>query len=346
MVQRRPTIEDVAALAGVSIKTVSRVVNREPNVRESTRDKVDRAIAELGYRPNPSAQNLASSRARLIVLVYDDPAAYEVPSSGYIINLQEGVLDACRERGFELVIHPCNYRDKSVSRDLRELISQARPSGIVVAPPLSNMQKIVHVVNESDTPFVRISAGSIHKGEFSVGTNDREICAEMTEHLASTGHRLIAFIMGNRQHRAVRERFAGYKEGLERAGLEFSETLVAEGDNSIGSGEECALRLLRANPRPTAIFAANDDMAAGVIRIAMQLGIRVPEDLSVAGFDDISLARQIFPSLTTIRQPLREMAHAASQALIDLSRGHPHAPGLDIIPAAIRLRESTGPAPS
>jgi LacI family transcriptional regulator len=346
MAKRRPTIEDVASLAGVSIKTVSRVVNREPNVRASTQDKVESAIAELGYTPNPSAQNLASRRARLIVLIYDDPSAYAVPSSGYIINMQEGALRACRERGFELAIYPCNYRDNDVSKDLQELITRARPSGIVLAAPLSNMPEIVDAIRLTETPCVRLSSGSANGKEYSVATDDREICIEMTRHLASLGHERIAFVEGNREHKAVANRFDGYKDGLEQSGLAFDSKLVAQGDNSIGSGEKCAEQLLRLEPRPTAIFCANDDMAAGVVRVATRLGINVPTDLSVAGFDDIALAQQIFPALTTIRQPLSAMAEEASRALIDGARGEPRGPGLRTISSAIKIRESTGPAPA
>ena len=346
MTKRRATIEDVASLAGVSIKTVSRVVNREPNVRASTQEKVENAIAKLEYRPNPSARNLASHRARLIVLVYDDPAAYEAPSAGYIIELQGGALRACNPEGFELLIHPCDLRDVDAGTKLQEQIGQVRPSGIVVAAPLSNMPAIVDAVNATNTPYVRLSTGTSNGKQYEVATNDREISAEMTRYLASLGHTRIAFIKGNRTHKAVGNRFDGYRDGLEQSGLPFAEELVAEGDNSIGSGEECAEQLLRREPRPTAVFAANDDMAAGVVRVATQMGINIPEDLSVAGCDDISLAQQIHPSLTTIRQPLRDMAEAASRALINGSRGAPHDPGLETIPGSIQVRESTGPAPA
>lgn len=341
----RPTIDDVASLAGVSIKTVSRVVNHEPNVREATKEKVERAIAELQYRPNPSARNLASHRANLIVLVYDDPSAYEVPSSGYIINMQQGALKACRTAGFELLIHPCNYRDKNVGEELQELIGQVRPSGIIVAAPLSNMSKIVRAVNTTGTPCVRLATGSGSGDEYSVATNDREISAEMTRYLAGLGHRRIAFIKGDPQHKAVGNRFDGYRDGLKQSGLDYLEELITEGDNSIGSGEQCAEELLRRSPRPTAIFAANDDMAAGVLRVATRLGIDVPSELSLAGCDDISLARQIYPALTTIRQPLSAMTETASLALISGARGKPHAPGLEIVPGTIQVRESTAPSP-
>jgi len=339
----RPTIDDVASLAGVSIKTVSRVVNHEPNVRESTRAKVEKAITQLKYRPNPSAQNLASLRARLIVLVYDDPSAYEIPSSAYIIEMQQGALRACRNAGFELLIHPCNYRNRFVGRELQELIGQVRPTGIILAAPLSNMSKIVRAVRETGAPFVRLSHGGKNGSEYSVATDDRVFSAAMTRYLASLGHKRIAFIKGNTLHKAVNNRYEGYRDGLRESGLPFSDSLVAQGDNSIGSGEICAAELLQRSPRPSAIFCANDDMAAGVLRVAMRLGIRVPQDLSIAGCDDISLARQLNPALTTIRQPLDAMAEAAALALIEGARGAQLDPCLEIVPGELKIRESTAP---
>ena len=339
------TIDDVAELAGVSIKTVSRVVNHEPNVRDSTRLKVETAIAKLKYRPNLAARNLASHRSNLIGLIYDDPAAYELPSAGYIIELQQGVLQACTQALFELLIHPCNYRHKQVGAQLKSLIEELRPAGIVLAAPLSNMPKIVRAIEASGTPCVLISPGIHSAKHLTVATNDRETSAEMTRYLASLGHKKIAFITGHPSHAAVANRLLGYKDGLNDSGLVFSERLVVAGDNSLGSGEACAAKLLKRKHAPTAIFAANDDMAAGVIRVADRLGIDIPRQLSVAGFDDISLARQIYPSLTTIRQPLVDMAERAATMLIHHKSGRASADITEIVPATLQIRESTGPAP-
>ena len=339
------TIDDVAKLAGVSIKTVSRVVNREANVRESTREKVQQAITELNYRPNLSARNLASLRSHLIVLVYDDPGAYEIPSGGYVIRMQQGVLRACGAANFELLIHPCNYREQTVGEKLHTLIDQVRPDGIVLAAPLSNMPHIVDAIAAKGTPMVRLSPGQDNGAQYTVVTNDREICAEMTRYLASLGHQRIAFITGNPNHRAIENRFLGYKDGLEQSGLSFSDDLVAAGDNSFDSGVTCADTLLSQSQRPTAIFAANDDMAAGVVRAADRRHIDIPGQLSVAGFDDISLARQIYPSLTTIRQPLSRMAELAANALINDPGDGSSLTGTDVVPAVLKIRESTGPAP-
>lgn len=342
----RATIFDVAELADVSIKTVSRVVNREPNVRESTRERVEKAIEKLNYQPDQSARNLASHRSHLIGLVYDDPAAYELPSSGYIIRMQQGALKACRPAHSELLIHPCNYREKNSIAELTSLIGETRPAGIILAAPLSNMPKLVDVIEATGTPLVRLSPGTQNGEHLSVATNDREICEEMTRYLASLGHRQIAFIKGNPDHAAVASRFLGYQDGLKASGLEFSEHLVASGDNSFGSGEAAAEKLLGQEPPPTAIFAANDDMAVGVMRTADRMGIAVPGQLSVAGFDDIVLARQVHPALTTIRQPLAAMAERAAAVLIKGNGTEADAERTEIVPATLQIRESTGPAPA
>ena len=337
----KATISDVAELAGVSIKTVSRVVNHEPNVRPATQVKVEDAIQRLHYRPNLSARNLASSRAKVIVLVYDDPTVYEAPSSGFIIKMQQGALTACKQSGYELLIHPCHYRDEGVKEQLRELVDRTRPSGVIIAAPISNMPELVDTIRSTGVPFVPLAQGLDESDEFTVATNDRAFSAEMTRYLASLGHRRIGFIRGNPNHAAVRKRFDGYRDGLADCSIEFDDELVVNGDNSIGSGGACGAELLDLDEPPTAIFAANDDMAAGVMREAARRGLRIPEQLSVAGCDDISLAQQIYPSLTTIRQPLSEMAEVAAEALT----GKKHESGLLTVPAELKVRESTGPAP-
>ncbi len=342
----KATISDVAELAGVSIKTVSRVVNNEPNVRESTQAKVEAAISRLNYRPNQSARNLASHHAHLIGLIYDDPSAYEIPSAGYVIRMQQGTLRACSKADYELLIHPCNYRGRKVGTEIKALIEQARPAGIILAAPLSNMPKIVRAIEATGTPFVRLSPGKTNSKQFNIVTNDREVCAEMTRYLASLGHSKIAFIKGHPSHKAVTNRFLGYKDGLEQSGLDFDERLVANGDNSFGSGKVAAKHLLDLESPPTAIFAANDDMAAAVIHVADRLGIDVPGQLSVAGFDDIALARQVYPALTTIRQPLSAMAERAAAILIAGNASGVIEPGTEIVPAALKIRGSTGPAPA
>lgn len=342
----KATIDDVAKLAEVSIKTVSRVVNREPNVRETTREKVEAAIAQLNYRPNKAAQSLASHHSHLIVLIYDDPTAYEIPSAGFIIRMQEGALRACGKANYELLIHPCRYRNKNVAAELKALIEKVRPDGIVLAAPLSNVPRIVNAIEATGTPLVRISPGTINGSMATVSTNDHEISAEMTRYLVSLGHRRIAFIKGHPGHKAVGNRFLGYIDGLEQCGLQVEDDLIVEGDNSIGSGEAAALQLLERDDPPTAIFAANDDMAAGVVRVTDRLGISVPDQLSIVGCDDIALAQQLYPALTTINQPLAQMAETAVNMLIRVNGKENEMDRVAIVPGTLRVRDSTGPCPS
>lgn len=339
----RATITEVARKAGVSIKTVSRVINREPNVSEATQAKVESAIASLNYRPSQSARNLASHKSRLIALVFDDPSAYEIPSSGYIIKMQLGALRACRRASYELLIHPCNLLDPRVGSELRAMIEHSRPDGVVLAAPLSNVPKIIRALRASGVRFVRLSPGDGQFGELVVSTNDREISAEMTRYLASLGHRRIGFIKGHPTHKAVASRYLGYRDGLEQSGLDYEEERVFAGDNSFQSGESGAMSLLRSHQPPTAIFCANDDMAAGVIRAADRLGLKIPEELSVAGFDDVALARLVYPALTTIRQPLGGMADRAVSELIAAVSAGVELHGSIVVPAELQIRESTGP---
>lgn len=343
---RKATIFDVAKLAGVSIKTVSRVVNHEPNVRASTRAKVNKAVAALNYRPDQSARNLASHRSHLIGLVYDDPSTYDTPSGGYILDMQQGALKACRAALSELLIHPCDFRRKNVGDELKSLIEQSRLAGIILAAPLSNMPKIVKVIESTGTPLVRLSPGTQNGKQGTVSTNDREVSAEMTRYLAGLGHERIAFITGDPDHKAVANRYLGYQDGLKSVGIKESSRLVVAGDNSFHSGQACGDRLLKRKQRPTAIFAANDDMAAGVIRAAHRHGIRIPEELSVAGFDDIALARQVDPMLTTVRQPLFEMAEKAASMLLKGPAKKAGKKSAECVLAELKIRESTGPAPA
>ena len=336
----RVTIADVAERAGVSIKTVSRVTNNEPNVRPATRAKVIRAIADLDYLPDPSARSLASRRSHLVGLLYDNPSA------SYLVSIQNGALRASRAAGYDLIIHPCDYRADSLAVDLERMVRQSNVDGLVLTPPLSDMPGIVGLLDRLKTPFVRVAPADGDDRDRAVYTNDESVCAEMTRYLHSLGHERIGFIIGHPDHGAVLKRFDGYRQGMHECGLDMHEDLVAQGYNSFESGLECAHALLGTARRPTAIFASNDDMAAGVIRVAHELGLRVPDELSVAGFDDVPLASQLWPPLTTIRQPMEAMAKTAAELLL-LNMGR-HSDGHEperTIASELIVRESTGPAP-
>lgn len=338
--ERAATIADVARRAGVSIKTVSRVTNNEPNVRDETRAKVMRAVAELGYQPNLSARSLASRRTFLVGLLYDNPSA------SYLVGVQNGALKASRAAGYDLIIHPCDYTEEGLEREIDAILRQAKVDGFVLTPPLSDRESLVAMLERRGTAFSLVAPATQDYSERAIYTNDAEICAELTRYLHSLGHERIGFVVGHPDHGAVLKRYDGYRRGLADSGLELDETIVAQGYNSFESGLACARELLARDPTPTAIFASNDDMAAGVLRAAQEAGLHIPEDLSIAGFDDIPLARQLWPALTTVRQPIAAMAEAATMLVLEqLGQLREQDPIDTIIPSQIMVRESTGPAP-
>lgn len=333
----RATIADVARLAGVSIKTVSRVANNEPNVRDGTRNKVLKVIDELRYHANPSARNLASRRSYLIGLVYDNPSA------SYLVNVQDGALLSCRAAGYDLIIHPCVYKDPNLQSELQMMITQSKLDGLILTPPLSDMTSITKMLENLDMPYVQIAPADRNYMDHAVYTNDEIACTEMMVYLHSLGHRDIGFVIGHPDHGAVSLRFDGYKAGLEKCGLELRSELVTQGYNSFESGIDCGKQLLDLDKPPTAIFASNDDMAAGVMKVAHERGLSIPADLSVAGFDDIPLASYLWPSLTTIRQPIQGMALAAADLL--MGKLSERQKDIDqVIESELITRESTGPA--
>lgn len=337
-------LNDVAARAGVSMKTVSRVVNNEPHVRAATREKVLRAIDALNYRPDASARRLAGNRSYLIALLYEDPCAYDNPSANYVTDVQGGTLAAARAGGYDVLIHPCNYASSEIYDEVRSLVGHTRVEGMILVPPLAEMDKLARLLRELDKPFVRISPGRAMKGYDSVHTNDREACAEMTRYLVSLGHRRIGFIVGHPDHKAVLNRHKGFVDGMRSCNVEIEPSLVQHGDNSFESGESCARKLLLQHEPPTAIFASNDDMAAGVVRVAHEMGICIPESLSIAGFDDVPLARLIWPPLTTIRQPVKRIAHAATSLLLHRLQKEESAEDVTLN-GTMMIRDSTGPCP-
>lgn len=336
----RATINDVAALARVSIKTVSRVVNDEPNVTAGTRARVLNAVAALRYRPSRSARSLAAQRSFLVGLLYDNPSA------SYVIGVQTGVLASCRDADYQLLIHPCSYQRPGLAEEIIGLARQSHLEGLLLTPPLSDLRSLGAALEAAQIPFVRVAPGKRLAPGHGVYTNDRVICRRMTEYLVSLGHRRIGFIAGHPDHEAVARRQLGYRDGLAAGGVDYDPQRIVPGMNSFESGVDCARRLLAGKRRPTAIFAGNDDMAAGAVLVAHELGIGVPEELSIAGFDDIPLARQLWPPLTTIRQPIAEMGRRAADMLLARLRARPEPEATaEEIESVLVLRESTGPAP-
>lgn len=304
------TIQTVADKAGVSIKTVSRVINNETSVRDTTREKVQSIIAELGYEPSPAARALASNSSKMIGLIYDNPSA------AYVMGVQTGVLKACDAAGYNLVIHPCHHESENLTEELINLVQRSRMDGLILTPPVCDLKPVVQALIKANINVVSISPTKKAQAVPSVSCNDAEVVKEIIKLLIDQGHTRIGFVQGHKNHGAALKRYSGYTKALEEAGIPLDKNLVKQGDFTYESGVSCGNELLKSNKRPTAIFAANDYMAAGVLTAANEMGIPIPAELSLAGFDDAPVARQIWPSLTTVKQPIEKMAEAAANLLI------------------------------
>lgn len=309
MNNKRPTIEDVAHLAEVSIKTVSRVFNDAPHVRPSTRERVRDAAERLEYRPNLSARRLASNRSFVIGMLYDNP------NPDYVTQIQNGALKVCRDRGYSLLILPYDAKSPDLVADVIGLRRQATVDGFVVLQPLSDLEELNRQLHAHSIPTVRIAQRPFD-GLPQISVADREAAHKMTEYLIELGHRTIGFIMGHPEHGSSHDRLEGYKSALHQHGIPIEPRLVEQGMFDYESGYAGARNLLSLQPRPTAIFASNDLMAMAALTAAHEIRLDVPGDVSIAGFDDTSIARFAWPPLTTMRQPIAEVARLATESLL------------------------------
>jgi LacI family transcriptional regulator len=304
------TINDVAHLAQVSKKTVSRVLNDSPLVRPKTREKVQAAMRELGYTPDPQARALAFGRSFLIGLIFDNPTAQ------YVMNIQYGVLDVLRGTDFELVVHPCDSRQPDYIDGVLKFVQQQRPWAVLLVPRVSEDQALASALQALGCRYVRIASVLLDQPENMVLTQDRMACAQAAEYLQSLGHRHIGLITGPHRYRSAMERGEGFVEALARRGVELSAEMQYQGAYTFESGVEGAERLLSQTPRPSAIFACNDEMAAGVYKAALRRGLSIPAELSIVGYDDSPLASQLWPPLTSLRVPIRELGQQAARMLL------------------------------
>ncbi|MCR6686023.1 LacI family DNA-binding transcriptional regulator [Pseudoxanthomonas sp.] len=333
----RVRIEDVAAAAGVSMKTVSRVLNQEPGVRESTRAKVMEKVAALNYRPDPSARSLAGNRSYLVALLYDNP------SPNYLMEVVNGVVEACENHHYGMVMQPVAFQAGDLAETVETLVETSRLDGLILTPPLTDSGALLDRLDELGVPFTCISPRQ-PQGRIGVTLDEHEAVCELMAHLVDLGHQRIGHIRGHPDHGASEWRLAGYRSALRRAGLRYDPALVVGGEFSFDSGLAAGRRLLDLARRPTAIFAANDDMAAGVVRAAAERGLRVPQDVSVCGFDNTPISQQIFPRLTTVQRSTRDMGQVATVQLLCAIRD-PRTGRMVKMPYALQLRQSTGPAP-
>lgn len=326
------TIKDVSREAGVSIKTVSRVLNNEKYVSVSTRARVADVVARLNFRPNAAARSLAGRRSFQIALICDNPSPY------YVYEMQSGIRDRCERDGVRMIAQPYDRGSDRLLDEIESLVEATQIDGLILTPPVSDHPKVLDLLARRGVRFVRVSPGTDVGLSPSVFIDNRAAAATMTGHLLALGHRRIGFIAGDPGFATSAQRSQGYRDALRAADIPIDPALMRIGDYDFASGAREAAALLALAKPPTAIFASSDDMAAGVLTVAHQLGLNVPGDLSVAGFDDTALAGYVWPALTTIRQPTRQMAHAAADLLLRADDG---APERREIAHELIVREST-----
>lgn len=313
--KREATIKDVAFEAGVSPMTVSRVVNRKCNVKQATIDKIQEAIAKVDYRPNIGARRLSGGRTYQLLMIFNNP------NVTYTAELLMGMMHACRNIGYHLSIEGVgDYEGEVIGtpldyEDIAKLIDSSRIDGVILPPPICFDRQLLEIVREKAVPCVRIAGTPAQDIQLRVSIDNFAAAYEMASYLISLGHENIAIIKGPGDYVASALRFEGFAASIRDHGLKLSSANIKRGDFDVQSGNECARELLRQKRRPTAIFASNDEMAAGVLSAAQESRIRVPEQLSVAGFDDAPIAQSVWPKLTTIRQPLRAIGEKSVELL-------------------------------
>lgn len=337
----KATITDVANLASVSIKTVSRVMNNEPSVRKDTYDKVMAAIKQLQYQPNAAARNLASSKSYSIGYVYDNPNAY------YIIDMQNGLLEACRKHGYELLIHPTNAKSINIVQEVLELVAHSRLAGLVLTPPFSEMPDIAAALDKKGVDYVRIISGSTPSDKLKncILIDDFTAAFRITNHLLDQGHTQLAFLCGDEEHSSSGERLAGFQAALNKKGVSLPSAYVIAGTYSFESGVQGAQKLLAMAEKPTAIFACNDEIAAGALFCARLLQISIPQQLAIAGFENSPFSRQTWPPLTTANQPNKTIARQAAELLFKASKQNKQQCNFEqpVFVPELLVRESTRP---
>ncbi|WP_336297301.1 LacI family DNA-binding transcriptional regulator [Sphingomonas sp. 7/4-4] len=309
-------MQDVARAAGVSAMTVSRVVNGGTNVRETTRTAVLAAIAQLNYSPNSAARSLAAGDATQIGLLYSNPSA------AYLSQFLIGALAAARRAGCHLVLEACESERPDEQAEATRSFASTSVEGVILPPPLSEAAPVRAELEAAGIPWVSVAMGLPPARSLNVRIDDFEGAAAMTRHLLDLGHRTIGFIRGNPNQTSSAERYRGFAAALEEAGIDIKSVPVEQGYFTFRSGIVAAERLLDRPEPPTAIFASNDDMAAAAVGVAHRRGLHVPQDLSVVGFDDTSLATTVWPELTTVRQPISTMAEEALTLLLARIRAH------------------------
>lgn len=334
---KRTTIVDVGRLAGVSTKTVSRVLNGGPNVSIDVQRRVRAAAEELDYHPNVFAQALVRRRSHMIGLVYENP------SPSYVVELQRGVLERLTGERYRLVVIPVRSVQENAAEVVR-LLRSAALDGVVLAPPASDNPVILRQLKEAGIFCARIAPTRMIDSAPSNLVDDVTAAREIAAYVIALGHCEIAIIRGDATHPSSEARMLGYTQAFHQAGIALKFDQIEPGLFTYESGLAAGRAILNRPNRPTAILAQNDDMAVGAMMAARELGMQIPEQLSVVGFDDSEVSRIIWPRLTTVRQPVFAMAVAATDMVIAQLEGRDPL-GEVVHSHELMIRESAAPPP-
>lgn len=344
--RRSVTIKHVAAEAGVSLQTVSRVINNAPNVSPAARERVDKAVAKLGYAPSLAARRMGGAKSYLLLALNDRDRTIEAwrarEGGDWIDQMLFGGMTACAEHGYRLMFELVDTHGTDVERELGRALAALRPDGVILTPPHSDNPMIVAILTGAGVRCARIGGLTPLDGAV-VRMDDRAAAARAVDHLAALGHRRIGFIGGDPLYAIADERRRGFAEAVARAGLDDDHRLIVPGDFSHASGHRAARQLLELRHPPTAIIASSDQMALGVLDAARAKGVAVPAQLSVVSFDDTPIARTAAPALTSVSQPIAAMTACAARLLIDADRFAEAGSTPQMVEFDFSVRASTAP---
>lgn len=327
-------IRDVARLAGVSVATVSRALSNPEKVSDESLEKVHNAIAQVGYRPNMLARNFRSARAYAVVVLVPDIAN---PFYSLFIRALE---DRAQQKGYAVLLGDTRGTPEREMDYIRRVETRLADGIVQLRPSSEKSQNNI----PPDIPCVNACGCEYTTGP-AIRIDNRAAAKTMVNYLISLGHKRIGVISGLKDNPHAIDRLEGYKEALAEAGIPFEKDLIAEGDFTMWSGLNAAFQFCNMKVRPTAIFSMNDEMAIGAMQTLKNQGIRIPEDMSVTGFDDIAYSKYSDPSLTTISQPAEEMGKMAMDMLLKVIEGEPLSQRECVLPTEFIIRKSTGPAP-
>jgi DNA-binding LacI/PurR family transcriptional regulator len=332
-------LRELATAAGVSIGTASMALSGHPAVATATREKVSLLARRLGYVPNHAAQSLRARRQNALALVIPHSSAH-VFSHPYFMEVLRGISEAASGSGFTVVLSVSATEESGEDAYLKILDSH-RVDGVIVASAATFDPNIGRLA-ASGHSFVVLGRYPLDNSIHAVGVEDRQGAFAATSHLIEHDHRRVAHISGPGGHQSAVDRLEGYRDALGVHSLPYSSGMVVEGDYSVDSGYSAMRRLIAMQPRPTAIFAANDEMAFGALRAAGEAGIDVQKDIALIGFDDIQLASVVNPALTTVHQPMAELGSLAARRLMDILDGRPTAQRQIELPTQLVIRHSCG----